>query len=394
MTTESPEGMPGRYQALDVLRGIAILGTFATNVWIFTNLYGLPGYVTGAGRDLLSPLSQLAETFLQQLSQGKFLGLLTIMFGIGLELQRRSAVRRGRPWPGGYPWRAALLFLDGVLHFFLVAEFDVLTGYAITGVVVAYILATSERAQRRIMMVACGIHLLLLTGITLSIATAGQTTPIELDPNPYARGSWWELVEFRYENLLLFRAESVFILALSVAMFLLGARLTRAGVLDPSGQGLRRRLLIVGGVALVVDLSLPFLLGPTGVVLARYGTAPLVALGILAFVVNRVQRRPEQGFLRRQVAAVGRTALSCYVLQNLLASVICYGWGFGLTARIPTADRVGFTVIVYLVVVVLVACFARLWLRWFDRGPLELLWNRSYRGLAKGRSTTEVLGRG
>ena len=70
------------------------------------------------------------------------------MFGVGLELQRRSARRRGRPWPGRYPWRARLLFLDGLLHYLLVVEFDILMGYAVTGAVVAAVLATSPRSQR------------------------------------------------------------------------------------------------------------------------------------------------------------------------------------------------------------------------------------------------------
>jgi uncharacterized protein len=71
----------------------------------------------------------------RQLANGKFLGMLTLMFGVGLELQRRSARRRGRPWPGRYPWRASLLFLDGLLHYLLVVEFDILMGYAVTGAV-------------------------------------------------------------------------------------------------------------------------------------------------------------------------------------------------------------------------------------------------------------------
>lgn len=380
--TPAPRTPSDRYASLDVLRGIAILGTFATNVWIFTNLYGLPGYITGAGRDELDAVSLLAEAFLQQLSQGKFLGLLTIMFGIGLELQRRSARRHGRRWPGRYPWRAALLFVDGILHFFLIAEFDVLMGYAVTGVVVAYLLATSERAQRWTMAAACAVHLLLLTSITLAMLAAGPAVPLRLDPNPYASGTWWDLVQFRFENLVLFRIESVFILPLCIALFLLGTRLARAGVLGPAGRGLRRRLLILGCVALPVDAILPFVLGPAGVVLSRYGTAPLIALAILALVVNVLERRPRPGFLRRQVAAVGQMALSCYVLQNLLASVLCYGWGFGLTARTPEADRVGLTIVVYLVVVVLIVCFARVWERWFGRGPLERLLSRGYRALA------------
>ncbi|HZA05445.1 MAG TPA: DUF418 domain-containing protein, partial [Propionibacteriaceae bacterium] len=71
---------------------------------------------------------------------------------------------------------------------------------------------------------------------------------------------------------------------------------------------------------------------------------------------------------------VGQMALSCYVLQNLLASALCYGWGLGLAARFPPADRVPGTVVVYLVVAAVIIAAAKLWLPRFDRGPLELAW--------------------
>ncbi len=95
-----------RIPSLDVLRGIAILGTLATNIWIFTHPEGLIGYIetTWGAQGALG----WVEKFLQQVSQGKFLGLLTVMFGIGLAIQRESALRAGRAWPGAYPWRAAL----------------------------------------------------------------------------------------------------------------------------------------------------------------------------------------------------------------------------------------------------------------------------------------------
>jgi uncharacterized protein len=98
------------------------------------------------------------------------------MFGIGLEIQRRSALRAGRRWPGRYPVRAALLFLDGVLHYLLVVEFDVLMGYAVTGAVVAYLLATSERTQRTWMVAAAGVHVLLL-GLATAVLTAAPMPP-------------------------------------------------------------------------------------------------------------------------------------------------------------------------------------------------------------------------
>jgi uncharacterized protein len=66
------------------------------------------------------------------------------MFGIGLALQQRSARRAGQRWPDSYPWRAALLLLDGVVHFVLMTEFDVLVGYAIAGWIVSYLLVTAR----------------------------------------------------------------------------------------------------------------------------------------------------------------------------------------------------------------------------------------------------------
>ena len=382
MATDPPSTV--RHQSLDVLRGVAILGTLATNIWIFTNPEGLIGYLADSTAAATPPVWAAVEAILRQLAQGKFLGLLTLLFGIGLEIQRRSAIRAGRRWPGRYPWRAGLLLLDGILHFLLVAEFDVLMGYAITGMVVAYLLATSERAQRGWLIVAATIHVLVLTLVTIALLAVPAGPAAEpLDPNPYPDGSFGDLVSFRLENVVPFRIEPVFIGALSVAMFLAGAWLVRHGVLEAAGHRLRRRLVIIGAAAFALDLALglggrhlfPGAGGAAaGIILGRYGTAPLVAPGLLAVVSAIVLDRPRSGFGRRRLSDVGRMALSCYIAQNLLASAICYGWGFGLAGRLAPEARVPATIAVYALVAVLITAFAALWLRRFRRGPIELGW--------------------
>ncbi|MGV0805389.1 DUF418 domain-containing protein [Mycolicibacterium setense] len=370
-----------RLQSLDVLRGIAILGTLGTNVWIFTNPAGLIGYFNGPPDSPWRPV----EIALQVLAQGKFLGLLTVMFGIGLALQQRSALRAGLRWPGSYPWRALLLLVDGIVHFVLFTEFDVLTGYAITGWIVSYLLVTSPRAQRRIIVCAAVVHIAMLSAITVALlgAAGGTGSSRPLDPNPYADGSFWDLVVFRLDHVLLFRLETLLIFPMSIALFLLGARLFHAGVLEARGTMLRRRLIWLGfAVAAPLDIALEVAGGGPGLILARYGVAPFVSMGILALVAEFYTRRPAPGWTGRRLAEVGRMALSSYVLQNVLASAICYGWGFGLAAATPAAQRVPATVAVYLSVVAVVMCFAHLWLRRFRRGPVEWLWNSSYRALA------------
>ncbi|KAA8886018.1 DUF418 domain-containing protein [Nocardia colli] len=382
------EAAHSRLVALDVLRGIAILGTLGTNIWIMTNREGLVGYID----ELKDPATGWlwAERVLQQLAQGKFLGLLTIMFGIGLAIQQGSAQRGGRRWPGKYPIRAGLLLLDGLLNFVFVAEFDVLMGYAVTGLLVAFVLATSERAQRRWLIVSAGIHLAMLTAIGLAMAFAPRDEPAPrtpLDPNPYADGSFWDLVVFRLHNAGEFRSETVFVFAMSVALFLLGARLFRAGVFRPEGARMRKWLMVAGfGVAAPIDLIAGIAGNGDYFLFTRYGTAPVVALGILALVAHFYLRRTEVGFLGRRMTEVGRTALSCYILQNLVASILCYGWGFGLAARVSPDARVPFTVGIYLLVSLIIATGAHIWLRRFERGPVEWAWNRSFQALTGGKA--------
>ncbi|TXR56693.1 DUF418 domain-containing protein [Quadrisphaera setariae] len=387
-----------RSAALDLARGVAVLGTLATNVWIFTDPQGFVGYTARIGssaRDLAGWGG--VEVVAQQLAQGKFLGLLTLLFGIGLELQRRSALRRGSPWPGRYPLRAALLLLDGAVNYVLVAEFDVLMGYAVTGVVVAYLLATSERAQRAWLVTAAAVHLVVLTALGLLLSGLPEVEQQPLAPNPYADGSFWALAAFRVDNAAAFRAEPVLIGALSVALFLTGSQLVRRGLLEAGSQRgarLRRRLLVTGAVALGVDLALGLFGGVAGVVVARYGTAPLVAGGLLAAAVELERRRPTpagaERFARARLAEVGRTALSCYVLQNLLAGALCYGWGAGLAAATPDALRVPVTLTVYAAVCVAVVAAAWAWLHRFERGPLELLTHRVLAAAATQRRASSL----
>lgn len=376
-----------RLASLDVLRGIAILGTLGTNIWIYTHPEGLIGYING------TPDSEWrgVEIGLQLATQGKFLGLLTVMFGIGLALQQSSAVRAGQRWPGSYPWRAALLLLDGIVHFVLMTEFDVLVGYAITGWIVSYLLATSPRTQRRVIAAAAAVHVTLLALVTVALFTLPRgAAPAALDPNPYADGSWWDLVLFRLDHVLLFRLETLFIFPMSIALFLVGARLFHAGVLEERGTHLRRRLMVAGfGVALPIDVALEVSgAGGSGLLLARYGAAPIVALAILAAVAEFYARRPgrQLGIPGRRLTEVGRMALSCYVFQNLVASTLCYGWGFGLAAMTPAEQRVPVTVAIYLVVAAITMTFANIWLRRFDRGPVEWLWNSTYHAITRPRT--------
>lgn len=352
-----------RIPALDITRGIAILGTLWTNIWLFTNPNGLFGaYST-------EPTQTRTELAIMALSQGKFLALLSLMFGIGMAIQHNSAAH----WPGNYWRRVLLLLIDGAINYILIAEFDVLMGYAFTSAIIAYLLLTRPHVQRRLIISLGILHLLFIT----FIAYGAWAYPSDLapTPTPYAHGGFWELVAFRLDHLLLFRLEIVVILFLSIAMFLLGARLYQAGVFTEEATALRRRLMIIGAIAFPVD----FLLGLSGnvaaLLLERYAFAPFVALGLLAVIIHLCYRWGTSGLPARLLQSVGRTALSCYLLQNLLGGFIFYGWGLGLVNHLGQW-RVPATMVGYVVIAALVVASAHLWLRWFPRGPVEWTWRK------------------
>ncbi|MGD7707415.1 DUF418 domain-containing protein [Microlunatus sp. Y2014] len=377
----NPPRSPGRIAALDVARGIAILGTLATNIWIFSHPGGFLGYLA----EPVSPADGWAPVFermFMALANGKFLGLLTLMFGIGLAIQRNSAVRRGRSWPGSYPWRALLLFLDGVLHYFLVVEFDVLMGYAVTGLVVAWIIAGTPRTQRRWIIATSVVHVLVITALTVLLVTAGAGLgdPVSVGENLYATGSWWDLVVQRWELLAVFRMEPILIFGMGIALFTLGAQLLERGLFEQRGAGLRSVLIRIGAVALLVDLVLAMTL-PDLMLVNRYVLAPLVSLGLLSLIAaGWLYRTP--GFVGRRLTDVGRMALTCYIVQNILASVLFQGWGFGL-AQVPADDRTWLTVAAFVGLCAVMVTASHLWLRRFERGPVEWLWARGYALLAR-----------
>jgi uncharacterized protein len=84
------------------------------------------------------------------------------------------------------------------------------------------------------------------------------------------------------------------------------------------------------------------------------------------------------GFLTRGLSSVGRTALSCYVLQNLLCMLACYGLGLGLAERFGDSGP-WWVMGLWGAVCVLLVVGSTLWLRRFSHGPLESVQRKALR---------------
>ncbi|WP_345911585.1 DUF418 domain-containing protein [Bacillus altitudinis] len=369
--------MKERIRLLDILRGFAILGTLGTNVWFFA--YAGDTFATDQIADEYENGSFL-ESLVSMFVYGKMLSLLTIMFGVGLELKYQQAKRKNMTWPGTYLWILLFLFIEGFVHFALVMEYDVLMSYAITGLLVAFIVRGGSRRIKKGLIVSGVIHLLVTAFLVVFSFS-------ELENESYGESSepayeeqlpetWISQVQDRLQHFLMYREEAIFIIPMNTFLFLLGVRMMRAGVFyaNERGQTLRKTLFRMG---LWIGLPLNALVFvPNEIVefVVRYVFSPFLSIFYIA-VVAKLLERTESWFMWTWFEYVGKMALSCYILQNVICSLLFYSWGLGLGGQINAP----LIVLSWLFISLLQIAISALCLNVWRIGPMEYIRSQALR---------------
>lgn len=364
-----------RIRLLDILRGFAILGTLGTNIWIFAYLGNL-SYLTTFDFDGWWMIDDLIRMIVLFLVNGKLLGLLTIMFGVGLEMKYQQAMRKGRAWPGVYLWASLILLMEGLLHFVLVLEYDILMSYGVTAMIAAFIIKGGDRMISRTMKVVGTVHAIFMLAVLLiglldaNVSLGSFSDVIAL----YKDGSWLQQVEYRLSNILLLRLEVIFVIPMNLFLFLLGVRLMRSGVFAQDENGQRKRdKLFIFGIYIGVPLNLLiFIPGGAFDLPVRYLFAPFLSIAYIAIIARMVQY-VKWNWLWRLFENAGKMSLSCYVMQNILASMIFYGWGLALGGKLDSLSIIA----IWLGLSVFQLLFASAWLRFFKLGPMETIRSRA-----------------
>ncbi len=91
------------------------------------------------------------------------------------------------------------------------------------------------------------------------------------------------------------------------------------------------------------------------------------------FVIGLVMLIIKSGVLQRlmtRFAAVGRMALSNYLMHSLILTTVFYGYGLGLYGTIPRFWQMGFVI----GVITLQLFLSTWWLSRYRFGPVEWLW--------------------
>jgi uncharacterized protein len=384
----SPVAPAERIVLLDVLRGFALLGILLMNIEGFVG--PLNSALTGVD-PALAGADRLADALVYFFVQGKFYTLFSLLFGMGFAVMSGRAEQARRPFVPVYLRRSLGLAVIGLAHALLLWSGDILLSYALLSLL---LLAFAEAPTRWLPTLGVFVYLLAAGWVLLfgAIGTLMRHDPafqqqladigtqwqasVEAQRQAFGAGSYAQATLQRVHDL----GESLRGLLVNgpmmLGMFLLGTWFLRSGVIAAPERHARLFALLrwgalpLGIACMAASYAMSPWMDPARLDLqASFGWALgslanlLMCLGYLAWVTRAAHAL-------RWLAPAGRMALSNYLLQSLVCTLLFYGYGAGLFERFPRAWQVPFALALFGVQVLL----SRAWLQAFRFGPVEWLW--------------------
>ena len=378
---------------LDALRGLAVLGIFLCNIPLASEPHAVATSLTGWPHGM-APASVGVWLVTQVFFQQKFYTLFAMLFGVSILLVGGENGDRGRSTI--LVKRLVSLLALGVAHGALLWNGDVLTYYAIVGLIVT--LARSWSPWRLLAVgVALDLTLSLATGIKLLIDAAHPAAPHPADlaiqaiagarySGTFAQSLAQNLVDYRAVLAdVWMRFPSNWPLTVA-ALMLMGMGLFKLGVLSGrAGAAVYKALAAAGLLALLVA-ALPWALyvaAPDHPAVLREvarwtqrATAPVVSLGYAALMVMALGARGWKA-VPAALAPVGQMAFSNYIAQSVVMTVLFYGGrGPALYGQLDRPALAGIVVATWVAQIL----WSRWWMARFAMGPLEWVWRLAYRG--------------
>jgi len=382
-----------RIELLDALRGFALFGILLANILYWS------GWVLVPDPAVLGVASEQARhaqhLFHYTLIDGKFYTLFSLMFGIGFSLQLTRLERRGADGVRIFRRRVLILLGFGLVHMVFIWDGDILTLYALLGLLLPCFRGWSDR---RLLVAALLLILSPIAGVALfdaldwaphralyafgdGIGASLGGTPTDPigwlqreDPQAFVSwvlGGWPYSIGTRLESWRIPKVLGTMLIGM-----MLGRRLAAGSLLAD-----RRKLwaALLAGLAVGGPLSILYALTPRAgqaSLPAILGTVPLALAYAAAFLLLWGRARP----VLRVFVWPGRMALTNYLGHSLLGILLFYGIGFGLIGRLGPAGFYGIAVAIFAGQILV----SRWWLARFGQGPMERLWRRLTYGSPAG----------
>lgn len=386
-----------RITLLDAIRAFALLGILLMNMEAFNG----PLLLSASGMDpALTGVDRVVDGLIYFFVQGKFFTLFSLLFGMGFAVIVQRAEAAGRPFALLYLRRSVALLVIGLAHALLVWSGDVLVTYAL----LSFLLLAFQPVPARWLAWLGGAAYLAAPAMMFGIAliaglmslspesaaswdaaiaqgTAEVRAILDDASRIYAAGSYAEALQLRVREFGIM-VNNIFLFGpMVLGMFLLGAALVRSGAItQPASRPrlfafLRWGALPLGLLAMGASFALESHT-PVDRLDFRSGSAQavgmlgsgLMCLGYLGWLVAFFQGPGAR--LGAWLAPAGRMALTNYLMQSVVCTLVFYGYGLGWYGQLPRAWHVPFALVLFVLQVLL----AHVWLARFRFGPMEWLW--------------------
>ena len=390
----APIAATERIEAMDVLRGFALLGI------LLMNLEGFVGPVMASATGLdpaLTGMDRTVDLLIYVLVQGKFYTLFSLLFGMGFAVMSQRAEQAGRPFAGLY-WRRGLVLLTiGIVHALFIWAGDILMMYALC----SFLLLAFRPLQTRwfawlglgayvmpigfmFLMGAMGSLLGGTEGWDKAMGEIGKQMQVLIDSErtAYGSGSYADATWQRLKSTGMALSNITMFGFIAFGLFLLGAWFVRSGAISRPKEfpGLYATLrwvawpvgllAMLGSVALEPTMDFAtFNLRMSAAFTLQMLANLLMCLGYVAWVLRALASPLWKRPLGR-LAPAGRMALTNYLMQSLVCTWIFYGYGLGYFEQLPRAWHPVFALALFGLQVLV----SHLWLSRFRFGPMEWLW--------------------
>jgi uncharacterized protein len=391
---------PDRILTLDVIRGIGVMGIFSVNVIGFAMIeaaYFNPGAYGGhTGADLA--LWAINMVFID----GKMRTLFSMLFGASMLLVIERAEAAGRSGWWTHFRRMVVLLGFGLLHYYFIWFGDILTLYAVSGLI-AFLCRRMEPEK----LIALGAALLAANMVLFALFLHGQyladiaahapgatakavgewndglgslypSAPEIAKDKALHLGSYGNYAAHNLRHWTSVFGNNLPFLMDTVGLMLLGMAGFKSGFLtgewtDSSYRRLAIPALAIGAIAGTATVAYDIASGFYSVgmmsafILAETPFITVMAVGYAALIVLLSRRN---GALTQRIAAAGRCAFTNYLGTSIVASLVFYGWGFGLYGSLSRWEAWLLAPVLWAVMLL----WSKPWLERFHYGPFEWAW--------------------
>ncbi|WP_223700743.1 DUF418 domain-containing protein [Sutcliffiella deserti] len=375
----APTKEKDRIVALDIIRGIAILGIFLVNIPSFFS----PVLYIEQHTYWSKTLDLWTISFVDIIAQASFYTLFSFLFGYGFILFTKRLEEKNLSVPKYFSKRLFLLLIFGCLHAFLIWHGDILITYAITGFILLIMRNISSKAMvwtgiLLIVLPTLGLTLILLMLLAVMDGDLQMYEELQLyaiqSLEIYAHGSFMDITKQRVQDWSFVNlGNGVFIILSVLPMFLFGAAAAKGNWLRKVEEklGLLKKLWIVTLLLTLVFKLLPYYTDKNLVTEYIQDSLGGPASAIFYFLTVVLATRKEIGLrILAPFKYVGKMSLTNYIFQSVVCTLLFYSYGFGLYGDFNPFNGL----ILVLAVFVAQILLSKWWLSHFHYGPLEWLW--------------------